>query len=561
MSYQLTLSRAASQYHSEADLLDPTASASLDLTAFVSCYNEAALIVRTLDEVRAALAALPIRFEIIVIDDCSTDDSAALVTRYIADHPETSIVLRRNLANQGLAQNYIDCAFMGKGKYYKLFCGDNTEPVESITQICGLIGQADIIIPSYSYVEGKSTPRLLLSRLYTLLVNLISGHRLKYYNGLAVHLRNNVMRWHPQYARLWIPGGYHLHAAGPGGDPYGGQRARRGQRRVARADGAQRAVGFQYARGNTDTPSGGPGLRALRRGRLPTRIARIAAWPFWPGASYAEGGFKIALYSMVLALFFLFAAEWQFPGGASQFTQYAKVWVEGGRLPGLASRDIGYPLLLLLGGYGVTQSFIGVLAVHVLLAWSIPVAAYATFGREYRHLGYYTAAAVAFSLSPYLYLKFIHHDLAYIAFSVLSLALLVEYLHRGRISVLYGFLAAIVATCLTRPAATFCSCPCWRSSGSSAPRSGGITSSRPRYLRPCWLRTRSTGTGCWARRRKAAGTAISAGRFFTTFTSTVPSSVLPSIPWRTCNGAAHRKGEEGGRETSAGLATNGGMVP
>jgi hypothetical protein len=185
---------------------------------------------------------------------------------------------------------------------------------------------------------------------------------------------------------------------------------------------------------------------------LLTRIARIVAWPFWPGATYAEGGFKIALCSMALALFYLFAAQWQFPGGASQFPLYAKVWMEGGTLSSLASRDIGYPLLLLLGGYGVTQSFIGVLAVHVVLAWSIPVVVYATFGSEYRHLGYYTAAAVAFSMTPYLYLKFIHHDLAYMAFSVLSLWLLVKYLHRGRIAVLYGFLAAIVATCLTRPA-------------------------------------------------------------------------------------------------------------
>jgi hypothetical protein len=29
------------------------------------------------------------------------------------------------------------------------------------------------------------------------LVNLITGYRLHYYNGLAVHLRHNVMRWHP----------------------------------------------------------------------------------------------------------------------------------------------------------------------------------------------------------------------------------------------------------------------------------------------------------------------------------------------------------------------------
>jgi hypothetical protein len=182
------------------------------------------------------------------------------------------------------------------------------------------------------------------------------------------------------------------------------------------------------------------------------RCAAIAAWPFWPGRSYAEGGFKIAVLSMMFALFFLFAAEWQFPGGASSFTQYALALLDGGRQPNLALRDVGYPLLLLVGGYGVTRSFIGVMAVHVLLAWSIPVAAYATFGREYRHIGFYVACAVALSLTPYLYLKFIHHDLAYIALSILSLFLLVEYLQRGRVAVLYCFLAALILTCLTRPA-------------------------------------------------------------------------------------------------------------
>jgi hypothetical protein len=38
---------------------------------------------------------------------------------------------------------------------------------------------------------------LIISRAYTLLVNLVSGFHLHYYNGLHIHLRHNVMRWHP----------------------------------------------------------------------------------------------------------------------------------------------------------------------------------------------------------------------------------------------------------------------------------------------------------------------------------------------------------------------------
>jgi len=36
-----------------------------------------------------------------------------------------------------------------------------------------------------------------LSQAYTFLVNTLSGYRIRYYNGLALHLRYNVMRWGP----------------------------------------------------------------------------------------------------------------------------------------------------------------------------------------------------------------------------------------------------------------------------------------------------------------------------------------------------------------------------
>lgn len=197
-AYEFTLSAASLRDHREEVLLRPELrDTTLDLTCFVSCYNETAYIVQTLADITGALHQLGLSFEIIVVDDCSTDDSAARVRAYIAAHPDERIILRRNLVNRGLAQNYIDAAFLGKGRHYKLFCGDNTEPPESIARICRHIGKADIIIPHYVSVEGKSGARKLLSGAYTGLVNLVSGNAVPYYNGLAIHMRYNVMRWHP----------------------------------------------------------------------------------------------------------------------------------------------------------------------------------------------------------------------------------------------------------------------------------------------------------------------------------------------------------------------------
>jgi dolichol-phosphate mannosyltransferase len=196
-SGDIAMSKEARQLHDSARLTDPSGAAPIDLTIFISCYNEATYIIGTLDTVRAAAHEAGISFEIIVIDDGSRDNSRELVRDYIDRHPDDRIVLRANHINKGLAQNYVDGAFLGVGKYYRLVCGDNAEPKETIVTVLKSIGKADIIVPYYISSEGKGLKRELISKTYTGLINVITGNRIRYYNGLAVHLRHNVMRWHP----------------------------------------------------------------------------------------------------------------------------------------------------------------------------------------------------------------------------------------------------------------------------------------------------------------------------------------------------------------------------
>lgn len=179
-----------------ARLTNPYDPSALDLTIFVSCYNEASYIVETLDTVCAAAQEAGIGFEVIVIDDGSRDNSRELVRDYIARHPNLNVILRANRINKGLAQNYVDGAFLGRGKYYRLICGDNSEPKDTIVAVLRAMGDADIIVPYYVSNEGKGFRRELISKSYTGLINLITGNRIHYYNGLPLHLRHNVMRWH-----------------------------------------------------------------------------------------------------------------------------------------------------------------------------------------------------------------------------------------------------------------------------------------------------------------------------------------------------------------------------
>ena len=170
-----------------------------DLTVFVPCYNEEGNIIDTFNTITSVLEETNLSWEIIVIDDASLDKSKELICSYIKEHPDYDIRLMIRRENMGLAQNYIEAAFMARGKYYKLVSGDNAEHKETLANIFKLLGKADIIIPCHLKVIGRSFMRDLFSKTYTFIVNAISGYKIKYYNGGALHLTYNVMRWHTDY--------------------------------------------------------------------------------------------------------------------------------------------------------------------------------------------------------------------------------------------------------------------------------------------------------------------------------------------------------------------------
>ena len=196
-SATVAITPAAQKYHSPVTVTLPYEGSPLDLTIFVSCYNEEHSIINTLDTIIEALNVIGTSFEIIVIDDCSKDASFDLIRNYLLAHPDIHIVVRGNKQNKGLAQNYLDAAFMGRGKYFCMIHGDNAEPVETMIDILRSVGEADIIVPYDITAISRSSWYEVVAGAVNSLINFITGHRVNDYSGLQIHLRYNVMRWHP----------------------------------------------------------------------------------------------------------------------------------------------------------------------------------------------------------------------------------------------------------------------------------------------------------------------------------------------------------------------------
>ncbi len=168
----------------------------VDLTFFVACYNEEKNICQTLENLCQVMSALPFTFEIIVVDDASKDRSAELVQQFQESHPDLALHLLRNPKNRGLSRNFVEAAFLGRGRCYKLVCGDNVDDKASLQATLLQIGHADLIVPYHLEIQGRAWSRRMLSSTYTRIVNLLSGQSLRYYNGCAVYRRADVMRWH-----------------------------------------------------------------------------------------------------------------------------------------------------------------------------------------------------------------------------------------------------------------------------------------------------------------------------------------------------------------------------
>jgi glycosyltransferase involved in cell wall biosynthesis len=166
------------------------------LSLFVACYNESGNITGAIETAAAAAAKTVPSFEIAVVDDGSKDESVAEVRAFMHTHPDLPIRLFINEHNQGVANNYVDASFLTRGEWYRMICGDNVESEETMATIFGRIGKADVLIPYYVQHPGRAVHRRILSKCFTALVNMLSGNRLHYYNGMPLTRRFNVMRWH-----------------------------------------------------------------------------------------------------------------------------------------------------------------------------------------------------------------------------------------------------------------------------------------------------------------------------------------------------------------------------
>lgn len=94
----------------------------MDITVIVATYNQESTIGRTLDSILCQNTCAT--YEILIVDDCSTDNTETVCRKYTVENPDRIRYVRRH-SNMGLVANYIDALQQAKGRYIADCAGDD----------------------------------------------------------------------------------------------------------------------------------------------------------------------------------------------------------------------------------------------------------------------------------------------------------------------------------------------------------------------------------------------------------------------------------------------------
>ncbi len=154
------------------------------LSIVIPAYNEAQRIGRTLTCIAEFLQENPFLGEVIVVDDGSTDGTAALVKEFMRNHPQILLRLERNERNEGKGYSIRRGVLAARGEIVLFTDADLSAPMIEAPKLYEPIAAdtADVVLGSRALdlrLVQQPLARRLAGRLFNLLVQFLTGLRFK----------------------------------------------------------------------------------------------------------------------------------------------------------------------------------------------------------------------------------------------------------------------------------------------------------------------------------------------------------------------------------------------
>jgi glycosyltransferase involved in cell wall biosynthesis len=154
------------------------------ISVIVTAMNEEANLRPTVEAiVRSVAPRFPV-YEVLIIEDGSQDGTREVAAALAAENPRIRVY--HNQVNRGLAYGYRRGLGLATHRYTAWVAGNNLVPPEAFAAIFDQVGDADMVV-TYLLSDGRGRARRILSRAFTVAMNVLFGTRLRYFTGPCVY--------------------------------------------------------------------------------------------------------------------------------------------------------------------------------------------------------------------------------------------------------------------------------------------------------------------------------------------------------------------------------------
>jgi len=165
-----------------------------NVSFLIAAYNSENLINKTIQSAEEASKRAKVNFEIIIIDDYSTDKTFKVLMDL--KKKKNFLKVYRNKKNFGFSNSILKAAKKATGKNIKILHASN---IESSRDIKEYLVKSKIypIILTY-FIDRRSFFRKILSRICSISFSLISGSNIRYFNSALLCNRKDFLNHYPK---------------------------------------------------------------------------------------------------------------------------------------------------------------------------------------------------------------------------------------------------------------------------------------------------------------------------------------------------------------------------
>ena len=157
------------------------------VSVIVPALNEEKNIEKVVHEIIRGFDRLNISGEIIVINDGSTDGTAAVVRRLMESHPYIRII--EHPKPYGVGASYWEGVKSSRGDFVTWVPGDGELDCFEILRYFHLFEHVDVVVPYVFNPDVRTWQRIFLSRAYKVIINVSFRTLLNYMNGNTFYRR------------------------------------------------------------------------------------------------------------------------------------------------------------------------------------------------------------------------------------------------------------------------------------------------------------------------------------------------------------------------------------